>query len=92
MEKLLLQIHAGISIDFGTEIDFVWSLLLRIMFVFVQDVLTQRYTTLLNLRKKFIDEYSHIRQDDEQQTRIYSASSTNQSKPTVAQASATFMA
>lgn len=56
------------------------------------DVLTQRYTTLLNLRKKFIDEYSHIRQDDEQQTRIYSASSTNQSKPTVAQASATFMA
>jgi len=56
------------------------------------DVLTQRYTTLLNLRKKFIDEYSHIRQDDEQQTRIYSASSTSQSKPTVAQASATFMA
>jgi len=34
MEELLLQIHARISIDFGMEIDFVFSLLLRIMFLF----------------------------------------------------------
>ncbi|CAF3661708.1 unnamed protein product [Rotaria sp. Silwood1] len=69
------------------------------------DVLTQRYTTLLNLRKKFTDEFNHIRQDGEhqQQPRILSGTlyqspltttSTNistQSKSNVAQASATFM-
>ncbi|CAF0769870.1 unnamed protein product [Adineta ricciae] len=31
------------------------------------DVLTQRYTTLLNLRKKFTDEFNHLRQDGELQ-------------------------
>jgi hypothetical protein len=70
------------------------------------DVLTQRHTSLLNLRKKFNDEFSHIRQDGEQQqqqTRMLSgtmyqttmtSSASNlptQTKSTVAQASATFM-
>jgi len=67
------------------------------------DVLTQRYNSLLNLRKKFTDEFSHIRQDGEQQqTRMLSGTiyqtqmttSTNvptQTKSIVAQASATFM-
>ncbi|CAF1098524.1 unnamed protein product [Rotaria magnacalcarata] len=67
------------------------------------DVLTQRYTTLLNLRKKFTDEINHIRQDGDQQPRLLSGTlyqspmtttSTNisaQSKSNVTQASATFM-
>ncbi len=101
MEKLLLSLYAGLSFNISKiiHLDFFYN---KITFIF-QDVLTQRYTSLLNLRKKFTDEFSHIRQDGEQQQQqqprmlsgtIYQSpmtTSSTQSKSNVAQASATFM-
>ncbi len=105
MEKLLLSLYAGLSFNISKIINLDFSIEKQTkknnIFIF-QDILTQRYTSLLNLRKKFTDEFSHIRQDGEQQQQqprmlsgtIYQSpmtTSSTQSKSNVTQASATFM-
>jgi hypothetical protein len=67
-------------------------------------VISQRHATLLNLKKKYLDEINHVRQDTEQQhprpitgtfyqTSLTSSASNLPSQPraTIIQTSATFI-